>query len=120
MNSRQERRIKRKNRVRRKIHGTAEKPRLSVFRSSKHIYVQAVDDLAGVTLASASTCDKEVRGQLEGYTGNVDAAKTVGKILADRLKQKGVTAAVFDRGGNFYHGRVKALAEGARENGVAF
>jgi len=120
MKSRQERLEKRKKSIRKKINGTAEKPRLRVYRSGKHIYVQAVDDLAGQTLVSASTCDKEVRGMVKGYTGNMEAAKTVGRVLAERLKQKGVTAAVFDRGGYLFHGRVKALADAARENGVAF
>lgn len=119
-NSRLQRRAKRKFRIRRKISGTAEKPRLSVFRSSKHIYCQAVDDLGGRTLAAASTMDKEVRTALAGYPGNRDAAAVVGTKLAERLKAQGVAEAVFDRGGNRFHGRVKALADAVREGGLQF
>ena len=109
-------RLKRHARVRAKISGTAERPRLNVFRSAKHIYAQLIDDVNGVTLASASTMDKG----FEGFGGNCGAAKTVGESLAKKAAEKGITEAVFDRGGYVYHGRVKALAEGARENGLNF
>ena len=109
-------RLKRHARVRAKISGTAECPRLNVFRSAKHIYAQLIDDVNGVTLASASTMDKG----FEGFGGNCDAAKTVGESLAKKAAEKGITEVVFDRSGYVYHGRVKALAEGARENGLKF
>ena len=109
-------RLKRHKRVRAKISGTALRPRLNVFRSTNNIYAQLIDDVAGVTLASASTLDKE----LNGYGGNKEAAKKVGKLIAERAAQKNITEVVFDRGGNLYHGRVKALAEGAREAGLKF
>lgn len=106
-----------RRRVRRKIRGTAQCPRMAVFRSNKHIYVQAIDDVAGRTLAQASTLDKEVRGKLKsGCT--VEAAKAVGSTLAGRLKQAGVGEAVFDRGGFIYHGRVRAVAEAMRSEGL--
>lgn len=120
MNSRLVRRQRRQHRIRRVIKGNAERPRLSVFRSAKHIYVQAVDDLAGRTLAAASTGDKELRGSLTGYTGNKVAATVVGKAIAERLKKLGIENAVFDRGGNRYMGRVQALADAAREAGLKF
>ena len=104
--------------VRRKVRGTAEKPRLTVRRSCKQIYVQAVDDLQGVTLAASSTVDAGVRAALSGT--KTDAARAVGKDIARRLVEKGVSRAVFDRGWYRYHGRVKALAEGAREGGLSF
>ncbi|HEX7927491.1 MAG TPA: 50S ribosomal protein L18 [bacterium] len=116
--SRTKRLDKRKFRIRQKIQGMPDKPRLSVFRSAKHIYVQAIDDLAGKTLASASTKDKELKPGISGYTGNATAATAVGKAIAQRLKKIGVEKAVFDRGGNRYHGRVKAVADGAREAGL--
>ena len=103
-------------RVRAKISGTAACPRLCVYRSLNHIYAQIIDDVAGVTLVSASTLDKG----FEGAAGNKEAARKVGKILAERAKDKGIEAVVFDRGGYLYHGRVKALAEGAREGGLQF
>lgn len=109
-------RVKRHGRVRKNISGTAERPRLNVFRSSKHIYAQVIDDVKGVTLASASTMDKD----FEGYGGNVDAAKAVGLKIAEKAKAAGISAVVFDRGGYIYHGRVAALAEGAREGGLEF
>ena len=118
--SRSERRGKRKFRIRKHINGSAEKPRLSVFRSAKHIYVQAIDDIQGKTLASAGTTEKAVAEQIKGYTGNVAAAQVVGKAIAERLLKQGVKLAVFDRGGNRYHGRVKALADAAREGGLQF
>ncbi len=95
------------------------RPRLSVFRSSLHIYVQIIDDVNGNTLAAASTMDKELKGKLK--TGaNIDAAKAVGKLIAERAVSKGIKEVVFDRGGYIYHGRVKALADAAREGGLAF
>ena len=109
-------RIKRHKRVRAKISGTPERPRLNVFRSATNIYAQIIDDVNGVTLASASSLDKAI----EGYGGNVAAATAVGKLLAERAKAKGIETVVFDRGGYLYHGRVKALAEGAREGGLQF
>ena len=108
-------RDRRHRRVRKKVSGTAQRPRLAVFRSSKHIYVQAIDDLAGRTLASASTMEANVRG---GTTATVDAAKSVGKLVGERAKAAGITAVVFDRGGFKYHGRVAAVADGAREAGL--
>ena len=117
-NKRWELRNRRRFRIRKKISGSAEKPRLAVFRSAKQIYVQAIDDVAGRTLASASTVDKETREGIKTYTGNADSAAGVGKLIAERLKKLGVTTAVFDRGGYRYHGRVKSLADGAREGGL--
>ena len=109
-------RLKRHVRVRGKISGTPECPRLNVFRSNANIYAQLIDDVNGVTLASASTLEKA----FEGATGNIEAAKKVGAILAERAKAKGIEEVVFDRGGYIYHGRVAALAEGAREAGLNF
>ena len=109
-------RLKRHKRVRAKISGTPEMPRLNVFRSEANIYAQVIDDVNGVTLASASTLDKAI----EGYGGNIAAATAVGKLVAERAKAKGIETVVFDRGGYLYHGRVKALAEGAREGGLNF
>ena len=109
-------RIKRHSRVRGKISGTAERPRLSVFRSEKNIYAQIIDDVAGNTLVSASSVEKG----FEGKGGNVEAAKKIGAAVAERALQKGIEEVVFDRGGYIYHGRVKALAEGAREGGLKF
>lgn len=109
-----EARLRRHARVRTKISGTAERPRLDVFRSSRHIYAQIIDDEAGVTLVSASTMDKD----FTEYGGNIDAAKAVGEKIAKVALEKGITEVVFDRGGYIYHGRVKALAEGAREGGL--
>ena len=115
-----QRRLTRQNRIRRQIAGSAARPRLSVFRSAKHIYAQAIDDDAGVTVAASSTVDKELRGSIEGYTGNSNAAARVGRAIAERLLKAGVQTVVFDRGGNRYHGRVKTLAEAAREGGLKF
>ena len=109
-------RLKRHIRVRGKISGTPERPRLSVFRSNANIYAQIIDDVNGVTLVSASTLDKE----FDGAAGNVEAAKKVGKTIAERAKAKGIDTVVFDRSGYIYHGRVAALAEGAREGGLEF
>jgi len=106
-------------RVRLRVEGNEGRPRLSVFRSLKHIYTQVVDDATGRTLVSASTRDKQVREQAS-YGGNVAAAKVVGRVLGERAKQAGITRVVFDRGGYQYHGRVKALADAAREAGLDF
>lgn len=106
-------------RVRKTLSGTAERPRLSVFRSLNHMYAQVIDDTKGVTLAAASTLDPKVRAEIK-FGGNIEAAKAVGKLLAERAKEKGVEAVVFDRSGYIYHGRVKALADAAREAGLAF
>ena len=109
-------RLLRHARVRAKISGTAECPRLNVFRSSKHIYAQLIDDVNGVTLAAASTMDKA----FEGNGGNKEAARKVGQMIAQKALEKGISDVVFDRGGYVYHGRVKELAEGARESGLKF
>ncbi|MBE6688183.1 MAG: 50S ribosomal protein L18 [Ruminococcaceae bacterium] len=109
-------RLKRHKRVRAKISGTAATPRLCVFRSLKNIYVQIIDDVAGTTLVSASTIEKD----FEVYGGNKEAAKKLGIIVAERAKSKGIEEVVFDRGGYLYHGRVKELADGAREGGLKF
>jgi large subunit ribosomal protein L18 len=108
-------RDRRHRRVRKKVTGTAERPRLAVFRSSKHIYVQAIDDLTGRTLASASTMEADVRS---GTTSTVEAAKKIGKLVGERAQAAGITTVVFDRGGFKYHGRVAAVADGAREAGL--
>ncbi|MDR1805852.1 MAG: 50S ribosomal protein L18 [Clostridium sp.] len=108
-------RQKRHLRVRAKVKGTANAPRLNVFRSLKNIYAQLIDDVTGVTIAAASTVEKG-----EGYGGNKAAAREVGKRLAERAKEKGITEVVFDRGGYVYHGRVQELADGAREGGLKF
>jgi large subunit ribosomal protein L18 len=112
-------RTRRHTRVRRHVYGTPERPRLNVFRSLDNIYAQVIDDTQGLTLASASTMDKELRGDMDGLKKS-DAAKQVGVKVAERAKAAGVTAVVFDRGGYQYHGRVKAVAEGAREGGLEF
>lgn len=109
-------RVQRHLRVRNKISGTPERPRLNVFRSAKHIYAQVIDDINGVTLAAASTEEKT----FEGAGSNKEAAKEIGKLVAQRATEKGVTEVVFDRSGYIYHGRVKELAEGAREGGLQF
>ena len=106
----------RHRRVREKISGTPERPRLNVFRSTKHIYAQIIDDVNGVTLASASSLSKD----FDGNGGNKDGARMVGQMIAKSALDKGITNVVFDRGGNVYHGRIKELAESARENGLQF
>jgi len=117
MGKKLEGRERRKLRIRRKINGTEERPRLSVFRSARHIYAQVIDDAAGKTLASASSLDKDIKGK----TGaNKDSAAAVGKAVAERAKKAGVSTVVFDRGGFLFHGRVKALADAAREGGLEF
>src|ERR1022692_1652756 len=105
-------------RIRRKLSGTAARPRLAVFRSVAHIYAQVIDDVAGATGVSASTTDKAAKAGKSG--GNVAAAKAIGKLVAERAKEKGIKSVVFDRGGYQYHGRVKALADAAREAGLEF
>lgn len=117
--TRNEARKRRHVRVRRKIIGTSNVPRLSVFRSLKHIYAQIIDDDAGSTLVSASTLDADVRKQVDGLN-KVQQAELVGKRLAEKALSKGVTRVVFDRGGYVYHGRVKALADASRESGLVF
>lgn len=114
--NRNEARLKRHRRVRAKIAGTAERPRLNVFRSSKHIYAQIIDDVNGVTLAAASTMDKD----FEGKGGNKDAARKVGQAIAKIALDKKIEEVVFDRGGYLYHGRIAELADGARESGLKF
>lgn len=109
-------RLSRHKRVRGKVSGTQERPRLNVFRSAKNIYAQVIDDIKGVTITSASTLDKEI----DCYGGNKDAARKVGKLVAERAVKMGITEVVFDRGGYIFHGRVKELAEGAREGGLKF
>ncbi len=104
-------------RIRKKVAGTSERPRLAIFRSLNHIYAQVIDDKSGVTLCSASSIEKSA-GVAKG--GNIDAAKVIGKLIAERAKEKGVNTVVFDRGGCLYHGRVKSLAEAAREAGLQF
>ena len=105
-------------RIRKKLQGTAERPRLNVYRSINHIYVQLIDDLSGKTLVSASTAEGQKANKRTG--GNVASAKEIGKSIAERAKARGVTKVVFDRGGYIYHGRVKALADAAREAGLQF
>lgn len=112
-------RKKRHLRVRSKLSGTPERPRLNVYRSTNNIYVQVIDDSKGYTIVSASTLDKELKPQLES-TGNKEAAKAVGELIAKRALAKGVSEVVFDRGGYLYHGRIKELAEAAREAGLKF
>ena len=115
----QQLRQRRHLRVRKKVNGTPERPRLAVFRSEHHIYAQVIDDSKGHTLAAASSLDPNLRKELK-YGGNVEAAKAVGKLVAERAKEKGVQKVVFDRGGFAYHGRVAGLADGAREAGLEF
>ncbi len=112
-----EARIRRHRRVRKKVRGTAERPRLAVFRSNKHIAAQVIDDTTGRTLAAATSLEASLRGD---GGGNVDAAKKVGELLASRATEAGITTVVFDRGGNNYHGRVAALADAARTAGLEF
>jgi large subunit ribosomal protein L18 len=114
-------RSKVRRRIRGKVRGSGGRPRLSVFRSGRHMYAQAIDDETGATVASASTIDDDCRSRVgESSTGGIDAARIVGSTIAERLTQKGVTSVVFDRGGFRYHGRIKALADAAREGGLEF
>jgi large subunit ribosomal protein L18 len=110
-------RLRRHRRVRKKVRGTADRPRLAVFRSNNHITAQVIDDITGRTLAAASTTEADLRA---GATGNTAAAKKIGALVADRAKAAGVSKVVFDRGGFMYHGRVAAVADAARENGLEF
>jgi large subunit ribosomal protein L18 len=119
MDRRQELRQRRHRRVRKRVSGTRERPRLAVFRSLNHIYAQVIDDTAGTTLAAASTLDPTLRTSLKSG-GDVEAAKAVGKLIAERAREKGVDRVVFDRGGYLYHGRVQHLADAAREGGLQF
>jgi large subunit ribosomal protein L18 len=114
-----QKRLKRHLRLRNKIEGTPDRPRLNVYRSSKHIYAQVIDDATGITLVSASTQEKGLRDQAAELT-KTEAAKLVGKTIGERAKEKGINTVVFDRGGFLYHGRVKFLADGARESGLEF
>ena len=117
--SRSEVRMKKHRRMRNRFSGTAERPRLAVFRSNNHMYAQIIDDTVGNTLVAASTVEKEVKAELE-KTNNVDAAAYLGKVIAKRAMEKGITEVVFDRGGFLYHGKIAALAEAAREAGLVF
>ncbi|MGQ9531599.1 MAG: 50S ribosomal protein L18 [Desulfotomaculales bacterium] len=117
--SREELRHRRRLRVRKKVFGTPERPRLNVFRSLCHMYAQIIDDTRGVTLVAASTLSPELKGTL-AKTGNVEAARAVGELLAKKALEKGIRRVVFDRAGYLYHGRVRALAEGARAGGLEF
>lgn len=114
-----EARLRKHARVRKKIKGTPERPRLNVFRSLNHIYAQIIDDTTGVTLVSASTIDPALKGKVE-FGGNKEAAKEVGKLIATKATEKGIKQVVFDRGGYIYHGRIKELADSAREAGLDF
>jgi large subunit ribosomal protein L18 len=116
---RQSARLKRKVRVRKKIRGTSQRPRLNVFKSARHIYAQLIDDTAGATLAAVSTTNDGISTGLK-YTGNIEAARMVGAEIAKMALAKDISTVVFDRNGFLYHGRVKALAEAARENGLTF
>jgi len=117
--SRQEVRVKKHKRIRNRFSGTAERPRLAVFRSNNHMYAQIIDDTVGNTLVSASTLEKAVKAELE-KTNNVDAAAYLGKVIAKRAVEKGITEVVFDRGGFIYQGKIAALADAAREAGLEF
>ena len=117
--SRQEIRVKKHMRIRNRFSGTAQRPRLAVFRSNNHMYAQIIDDVAGNTLVSASTLEKEIKAELE-KTNNVDAAAYLGTVIAKRAIEAGIKEVVFDRGGFIYHGKVKALADAAREAGLEF
>ena len=117
--SRAEIRIKKHNRMRNRFAGTAERPRLSVFRSNNHMYAQIIDDVAGNTIVAASTLDKDVKAELT-KTNNVEAAALLGKVIAKKAMDKGINTVVFDRGGFIYQGKVQALAEAAREAGLEF
>ena len=117
--SRADVRIKKHNRMRNHIAGTAERPRLAVFRSNNHMYAQIIDDTVGNTLVAASTLEKDVKAELE-KTNNVEAAAKLGTVIAKKALEKGITTVVFDRGGYIYHGKVQALADAAREAGLEF
>ena len=120
--TKEDRRNRIKHRIRKRLRGTAEQPRLSVFRSVSHIYAQVIDDLSGTTLASAASTEPTLKSTFAGSTrgGNIAGAKALGKTIAERLIAKGIKQVVFDRGGFLYHGRIKAVAEAAREAGLEF
>lgn len=118
--SEQELRARRHQRLRQKVKGTSERPRLCINRTLKHIHAQLIDDVAGATIVAASTVQKDVAGELTGGTGNREAAKAIGKLIAQRAKDKGIASAVFDRNGMKYHGAVKEFADAAREGGLEF
>jgi len=118
--SRSEARLKRKSRVRKNVKGTPEKPRLSIFKSAKHIYAQIIDDSQALTLIDASSLSKDIQEQIQGKGGNKEGAVLVGQAIAERALKKGIKTVVFDRNGFLYHGRLKALADSAREKGLQF
>jgi len=118
-NTAKQKRVKRHKSLRKKVSGTPDRPRLCVFRSAKHIYVQVVDDTKDMTIVASSSQDKEMK-DYSGYTGNIEAAKKVGELISKKAQSKGIKQVVFDRGGYLYHGRIKALADGAREAGLEF
>jgi len=120
MKAKRERRERAHLRVRSRVRGTAERPRLSVYKSLQYVYAQVIDDDRGVTIAQANSADADIKGQLSGSSGGIEAAKLVGQAIAERAKQKGVEKVVFDRGGYVYHGKVKAIADAAREKGLQF
>jgi large subunit ribosomal protein L18 len=119
MNIRQQARLKRQKRIRKKVLGTAQRPRLSVFRSARHIYAQVIDDAQGLTLTAASTLDSQVKNAPK-FENKIEAAKFVGKLIGERALDKGIKQVVFDRNGFLYHGRIKSVSEGAREAGLVF
>jgi len=118
-NIRQQARLKRQQRIRKKVLGTSQRPRLSVFRSARHIYAQVIDDVQGLTLTAASTQDSQVKNTPK-FENKIAAAKFVGKLIGERARDKGITQVVFDRNGFLYHGRIKSVSEGAREAGLVF
>jgi large subunit ribosomal protein L18 len=118
--SRAQARLKRKKRVRKRVKGTKDRPRLSVFKSARHIYVQVIDDTESVTIAEASSLSKDYRDKLEGNAGNRKGAEIVGELIAKRALEKGIKRVVFDRNGFLYHGRIRVLAESARSQGLEF
>ena len=118
-NKKRESRYKRHKRIRKKVYGTSERPRFNIFKSLDHIYAQVIDDSSNITIVSASSIDKELKGKL-GTGGNINAAKKIGEMVAQKALNKGIKKVVFDRGGYIYHGRGKALAEAAREAGLEF
>ncbi len=117
--NRKEASAKRHRRIRVALSGTTERPRLAVYRSTKHIYAQIIDDVKGVTIASAGSVEEALKAKLS-HGGNIEASKEIGKLVAERAKKAGVSQVVFDRGGNLYHGRIAALADAAREAGLEF
>ena len=117
--SRQKVRVKKHMKIRNRFSGTAERPRLAVFRSNNHVYAQVIDDVAGKTLVSASTLEKDIKAELKN-TDDIEAATKIGEVVAKRALEKGIKAVVFDRGGYIYHGKVQALADAAREAGLEF